>query len=135
MSARRDWLEVPIGLAWWALVHVWGAALMAIVLLLPLGLAVGLTAIVDWPTPAAALGLGVGLSFLVGVPPWSAEDRSSLPLILGGTSASWVGWAMIAGVGVTALVVALGVAVVGWMVRVVARRVIESHRTRSASHA
>jgi hypothetical protein len=135
MKTLRNWIELPIGLAWWALIHAWGAVLLAIVLLLPLGLAVGMTAILDWLTPTAALGLGVALSFLVGVPPWTAEERSSLPLILVAATASWIGWALMVGAGVTALVVAMGVAVIGWSLRAVARRFIESHRARSGSHA
>jgi hypothetical protein len=134
MRTLRGAAETGIGLAWWALAYAWGAALLLALVLLPLGLAIGTSLIVDGLAPAAALGVGIALSFLLDVPPWSGEGRWSLPLVALAASASWAGWTALRGYpGVAALAVSVGVAVACWAVRVGVRRLMARGRRDVAS--
>ena len=118
----RRWLgeaaEIAIGLTYFVFVRAWSVILPAIILLFPLGMAIGLVLVVDGLAPAVALGIGVALGFILDIPPWNAEERYSLPLVVLAATASWVGWNLRMGPADAAvLVVAVAVAIGGWAVR------------------
>jgi hypothetical protein len=110
--------EAMLGAAWWTAARAWGALLTAVLLLAPLLLA-NLVAELFTSLPAtAALLLGVLGAYTVGLPPWDGEERHGLLLVIGGSTASVVGWDLLRGsADVGSLLVALALTVLIWPVR------------------
>ena len=93
----RDIGETVLGATWQALVWAWGLALVAIVLLFPLGAAIAIDAIArDYP-PALVLGAGVGLAYVLAIPPWNGDSPRNLPVAMAAAAGCWAGWTLSGG--------------------------------------
>jgi hypothetical protein len=110
--------ELLMGAAWWGGSHLWGVALGAMLLLAPLLLANLAVEVIGSLSGTAAMVIGVIGAYAVGLPPWDAEERYGLPLVIGGTTGSVVGWELVRGsADAGTLLIALAVTLVGWRVR------------------
>ena len=119
MKARLSELgELILGMTWWSATWAWGLALTAILLLAPLILANLVAQLIDGLGATLLLGIGVVSAYGIGLPPWSADERLSLLLLIGGTTVSVVAWDLIHGsADAGTLLVALAITVVGWPIR------------------
>jgi hypothetical protein len=119
MKARLIELgEMVLGATWWGLSWAWGLAFTAMLLLAPLIFGNFAAEFFDALSATAALAIGVAAAYVIGLPPWDADERLSLPLLVGGTTASVVVWDLIRGsADAGTLLVALALTVVGWPIR------------------
>ena len=120
----RELGETILGVIWEVLVWAWGAVLIGIVLLFPLGAAIAIDAIArDYP-PALVLGSGVGLAYVLAIAPWNGDAPWHLPVAVAAAATCWAAWTLS---GRTSDLAALGaciaVALAGWFVsRFIVRR-------------
>ncbi len=122
----KRWLvelaESLVGATWWGATWAVGIAMGAIFTLAPLLLANMTVEIVDVPA-TVALAVGVAGAYALGLSPWDADERESLPLVIGGTAVSVVTFDLVRGsADLPTLLVALGLAVAGWPLRRLATR-------------
>ncbi|HSK92763.1 MAG TPA: hypothetical protein VLA76_01745 [Candidatus Angelobacter sp.] len=110
--------ETVLGAAWWGSVWVWGGLMTAALVLAPLILANLVVELVDTVPATPALAAGVIGAYAIGLPPWDAEERLGLLLIIGGAAASVVGWDLLRGsADIGTLLIALSLALLGWPIR------------------
>lgn len=119
MKARiTDLAETLLGATWWGGVWLWGAFLTAALVLTPLLLGNLAAELVDALPATAALALGVIGAYALGLPPWDARERVSLPLLIGGAAVSAVAWDLLRGsADLATLLVALSLTLIGWPIR------------------
>jgi hypothetical protein len=119
MKARLIELgEIVVGATWWGMSWAWGLALTAILLLAPLIFANLAVELIGALEPTFALVIGVVAAYVIGLPPWDAEERQSLLLVVGGTAVSVVAWDLLRGAAdAGTLLTALALTVVGWPIR------------------
>jgi hypothetical protein len=114
----RAGAESVLGVAWFAAGVLWGIVLGLTLVLFPLGAAIGFDRIVRESSPVLALGAGVAAAYLLGISPWDAEGRWSLPVVVAAAAAAWAGWNLLGrDAGPEALFVAVAVALAGWLLR------------------
>lgn len=107
-----------LGAAWWGTARLWGVVMGAMLLLAPLLLGNMAAELVDALPATAALAVGVVGAYALGLPPWDGEDRTEFMLLIGGTTVSVVAWDLMRGTAdMAALLVALGLTVIGWPIR------------------
>ena len=124
-SALAEAGEVTIGLVWWGGSHLWGLAVGLGLLLAPLLLAVLAATALDGLSADAAISIGVVAAFALGLPPWDADSRLGLPLVIAGASLSAVAWDLTrGGASLTTLGLAFALSVVGFGIRRAYRRLV-----------
>ena len=129
MAWVREAAETMLGLLWWGMVWVWGGVLSAAFILAPLLLANMAVLLLGSIPATVALAGGVVGAYLMDLPPWDADEPESLPLVIGGTATTVVVWDLLRGsADMVTLLVALGVAAIGWP----ARRIVSAHRQRAS---
>jgi hypothetical protein len=110
--------ETIVGATWWGAVWLWGLLVTAALLLAPLLLANLAVELVDTLPATVAVALGVIGAYALNLPPWDAEERIGLLLLIGGAAASAVVWDLVRGsAGADTLLVALSLTIAGWPIR------------------
>ncbi len=118
----KPWLrnagEMAVGVILWYGSYAWGAILGAALTCAPLLVAYTAAQLVDGLPATVALAVGVVGAFVLDLPPWHAEERLELPLVVGGAAVSAVVFDLIRGsADVWTLVTALALTIAGWPIR------------------
>jgi hypothetical protein len=110
--------ETLLGVAWWGATKAWAVAFTALMLITPLILANMAAEVLDALSATVAIGVGVVGAYALGLPPWDAEERFGLLLVIGGSTASVVVWELMrATADAGSLLVALALTLLGWPIR------------------